>query len=350
MATTSPVPAEPSAADNEQARALAAASPWIDVHAHPGRCFLGGLPAEDPLLVLLGGDASADAVTQIAASGASAVVFSTVADLLVLTARAAGLTAGRQFHPGEAEADHARQLSALQALAARPDVRLVRSGADLAAAHGDGLVGVILACEGADFLDGGLGGLAEAHAAGVRSVTLVHYRVNDVGDIQTEPAVHGGLTAFGTEVVAEMNRLGLLIDVAHATEAVTRDVVERSTDPVVISHSHLALGTDPHPRLLSDGHARAVASTGGLIGAWPAGVAVTDLAGYVAEILRLVEVVGIDHVGIGTDMDANYRPVVTSYGQFCDIGAHLLARGLSPDDVTAIMGANYARVFTAVCG
>ena len=79
-------------------------------------------------------------------------------------------------------------------------------------------------------------------------------------------------------------------------------------------------------------------------------MAVTDLAGYVSEILRLVELVGIDHVAIGTDMDANYRPVVTAYGQFHDIAAHLLASGLAPDEVTAVMGANFTRVFTAVCG
>jgi len=342
--------AEPSRAHLEQARALAAASPWIDVHAHPGRCFLGGLPADAPLSALLGGDGTTAAVREIAASGASTVAFSTVADLVVLTATAKGLTAGRDFEEGEAVADHQRQVEALTSLTAHPAVRLIRHADDLADVHRHSLVGVIITCEGADFLDGQLRGLADAHAAGVRSVTLVHYRVNEVGDIQTEPVTHGGLTGFGAEVVTEMNRLGLLIDLAHATHQVTLDVIDRSYDPVVLSHSHLGHGQESHPRLLSDEHALAVASTGGLIGAWPAGIAVADLAGYVSEIVRLIELVGVDHVGIGTDMDANYRPVVTAYGQFNDIAAHLLARGLGPGEVTAVMGANYARVFAAVCG
>ena len=178
----------------------------------------------------------------------------------------------------------------------------------------------------------------------------MHYRVNEVGDIQTEPERHGGLTSFGAEVVAEMNRLGLLVDLAHATLSTTRDVVERSSQPVVISHSHLARGVDSHPRLLTDDHTRAVSSRGGVIGAWPAGVAVTDLEGYVGEILRLIDVVGVAHVAIGTDMDANFRPVLTSYGQFVEVAARLLARGLDPSEVVAVMGGNYRRVFAAACG
>jgi len=127
-------------------------------------------------------------------------------------------------------------------------------------------------------------------------------------------------------------------------------VVGRSSAPVVISHSHLGSGEGSHPRLLAADHARAVAATGGLIGAWPAGVALADLDGYVDEIIRLIDLVGIDHVGIGTDMDANFRPVLTSYVQFHDVAARLLARGLTGDDVAAVMGGNYRRLFATVCG
>ena len=209
---------------------------------------------------------------------------------------------------------------------------------------------MILCCEGADFLEGRLDGLAEAHRQGVRSVTLVHYRVNELGDIQTEPEHHGGLTGFGAEVVDEMNRLGLLIDLAHATFRTTVDVVGRSSAPVVISTATSAPAKGPHPVLAAD-HARAVAATGGLIGAWPAASPSPTCDGYVDEIVRLVDLVGIDHVGIGTDMDANFQPVLTSYGRV----PRRPPPGCWPvvwtgDDVATVMGGDYRRLFATVCG
>src|SRR5258708_31256884 len=113
------------------------------------------------------------------------------------------------------------------------------------------------------------------------SLTLVHYRVNELGDIQTAEPVHGGLTGFGREVVAEGNRLGVVIDCAHATLRTTLGVLEASADPVMISHSHLDHADRHHPRLLSSEHAMAVASAGGVIGAWPAGVTSATLDDFV---------------------------------------------------------------------
>ena len=91
---------------------------------------------------------------------------------------------------------------------------------------------MLVSCEGGDFLDGGLEPLAVARDAGVSSLTLVHYRVNEIGDVQTEEPVHGGLSHFGREVVGECNRLGLIIDCAHATFETTLGVLESSSDPI----------------------------------------------------------------------------------------------------------------------
>ena len=100
--TSSASPPNPTPAHVAAARDLAAAAPWIDVHAHPGRCFLAGLPLGHPLAVGLGGERTTEALGEIAGSGVSSVAFSTVADLLVLTVRDHGLAAGRPFEPGEA--------------------------------------------------------------------------------------------------------------------------------------------------------------------------------------------------------------------------------------------------------
>ena len=325
--------------------------PWIDIHAHPGRCFLGGLPPSSPFVALLGAEEARGRVGSSRDGEVSVVNASTVGDLAVLGVRPeGGLYASRAFGPGEAVADHVRQMGALNDLLADASVQAVRGPDDIRALASDDEVGVFLSCEGADFLDGGLDGLDAAHRDGARAVTLVHYRVNELGDVQTEDAVHGGLTGFGREVVREMNRLGMIVDLAHATFEATVAALEESTRPIMISHSHLARPGSTHPRLLSEEHAAVVAEAGGLIGAWPAGIELTTLSGYCEEICRLVDVVGIDHVAIGTDLDANYRPVLTDYRQFPEVAAGLAARGMSAPEIDRVLGGNFVALFTAVAG
>jgi len=316
-------------------------TPWIDVHAHPGRCFLAGLESGDPLAGVLGGQDLAAALAAARQAGMAAVTLSTVADLRVLAPDPVkGLRASRPFRPGEAYADHRRQLAGITRIVAGLGAPVAATTAEIEGARASGQTAVLLACEGGDFLEGRLEALAEARALGVCSLTLVHYRVNEIGDVQTEQPVHGGLTAFGREVVAECNRLGVIVDCAHATFATTAAVLEASRQPVMISHSHLDHPGRPHPRLLSPAHAAAVADAGGLIGAWPSGVTATSLAGFADEIARLADLVGPGHVAIGTDMDANYRPVLTSYAGFAALPELLAGRGLSDTDTGRILGTN----------
>ncbi len=254
----------------------------------------------------------------------------------------------REFGPGEATADHHRQMDFMATLLDGEGVQAVLSSADVEAVADTEVAGVFVSCEGGDFLDGRLEGVDAAYDDGVRSVTLVHYRVNELGDIQTEASVHGGLTGFGREVIAEMNRLGMIVDLAHATLAATVDALEVTTAPIMISHSHLAARGASHPRLLSAEHALAVSSAGGVIGAWPAGFAQTTLGDYCDEICRLVDLVGIDHVAVGTDLDANYRPVLTSYDQFPQVASGLDALGMTASEIDQILGGNFIRLFAAV--
>lgn len=327
------------------------AQPWIDLHAHPGRCFLAGLDDTDPFVGLLGGPAVGAAVASATAAGMAAVTFSTVADLRVLRPDPVkGLTAAREFAPGEALADHTRQLTGLTTALAGLGVTVAVTAAGLEAAASSGRTAVMISCEGGDFLEGRPERLAAARAAGASSLTLVHYRVNELGDVQTEEPVHGGLTSAGREVVAECNRLGIIIDCAHATFDTTLGVLAASSAPVMISHSHLDHAGRSHPRLLSTEHARAVAGAGGLIGAWPSGVTSASLADFAAEIARLADVVGVGHVAVGTDLDANYKTVLHSYADFAALPALLADRGLSAAETGLIMGGNAVQLMRAVAG
>ena len=315
--------------------------PRVDLHSHAGRCFLAGLPAGHALVATMGAAAVADAVRAARAAGMTALVLAAVADFAVLRPDpATGLRAHRDFRAGEAYADYQRQLAGIRTAVAEAGAEVATSPADLDRAARDGRTVVLLGCEGGDFLEGDLRRLEEASAAGLTVLTLVHYRVNEIGDVQTETPVHNGLSRFGRDVVAECNRLGIVVDCAHASLATTMAVLEASSQPVIISHGQLGYPDSEHPRLMTSQHAAAVAEAGGLIGAWPCGITSRSLADFGTEIIRLAEAAGPDHVAFGTDLDGNYRPVLTSYDQIDDLTGLLRDRGLPTPRVQQILGGN----------
>jgi len=321
---------------------------FVDLHAHPGQFQLSGYPEDHPTRIRRGGPKLAAADEAIRAAGMGLVSFSMVSDMPLLQRVDGGIAAGREFEPGEAIAIHAGQLAALQALAAQPGHRHVLRSEDAEAARMAGELGVFMACEGGDFLDGQIERVAKAYADGVRSIQLVHYHVNELGDIQTAAPVHDGLTEFGGAVIEEMNRLGMVVDLAHAPWSVTRDALDRSSAPVMISHSHLASAESSVARLLSEEHALAVTEAGGVIGAWPSGFVLQSFDEYLDEIVRMVDLLGIEHVAIGTDMDGNYLPVMTEYAQFAAVDEGLAARGLGPDELDLLLGGNFLRLLRDV--
>jgi membrane dipeptidase len=180
---------------------------------------------------------------------------------------------------------------------------------DVRAAHKNGRPTVIQAIEGAHFLEGHVERVEEAYHRGLRHFGLLHDSDASVplGDVYTNPPRLGGLTAFGTAVIKECNRLGMLIDLAHANTQTTQMALKVTTRPVIISHTGLdtQLGTNPRmaemmrPRLIGKEQAKMVANAGGLVGVWTH-LADTPLD-YARNIRALVDVIGVEHVCIGTD-------------------------------------------------
>jgi membrane dipeptidase len=320
----------------------------VDLHCHPGRFFLRDLPFDTPTMHAFGAPFEDKAIGDLAAGQVSAALIAAVSDARLLEPTATGgLHAAHDFGPGEAFGDYAAQLKRLQALLKDPRLLSGLGPKQVREAQHAHRTAAIFGVEGGDFIESDLGRLHAAHAAGVRAITIVHYHINQIGDIQTEAPVHHGLSPLGKSIVREMNHAGLLVDVAHATMEVVRDVVATSDKPVLLSHSNLATATATHPRLISVEHARLVSEAGGIIGSWPSGFGLSTFADFIDAIARLVDAVGIDHVGIGTDMDANYKPVLRSYRDWDLIPAALFAKGMQERDVVKIMGANFMRVFGA---
>src|SRR5262249_40227463 len=151
-------------------------------------------------------DAQAERMSQ---GGVKASQFAAVGDgPLIGTRPGGGLYATREPRPGELYAATYRQLDPVMARIAGGTLAPVLAPRGIEAARAGGRPAAILAVEGGDFLEGRLERVEEAHGKGVRSIQLVHYRVNELGDIQTEAPRHNGLTPFGREVIREMNRLG----------------------------------------------------------------------------------------------------------------------------------------------
>ncbi len=346
-----PIGFDVSTLELEQAHAFLAAHVSIDAHAHPGRTFLRGAQNVSGKLFLgaLLGSSEDAAVQDMRAGGLTAAAFAAVSDVQTLGEQGEGLAAVREFEPGEAWASYKRQIANLNALSANGLVYPVRTARDFEAARTAGRPGAFLTVEGGDCLEGKPERVTELFADGVRSITLVHYRNNEIGDIITGKPVHGGLSAAGVAIVRAMNEAGILVDVAHASEATAFATIKASTKPVIASHVHISTKALEHPRFISGDLAKAIVETGGgIIGAWPAGIGITDMAGYVTRTLALIDAVGIDHVCMGTDMDANYKPAFDTYANLPYYVAGLRQRGLSDGDLAKVIGDNFLRIFKTV--
>lgn len=332
------------------ARDLLARHPAFDAHAHPGRSFVDGAENLSGLVWVYAklGSFEDDTIADMRAGGLAAAAFAAVADFQVLGLQDEGLVSVRAFEPGEAWASYRRQMARLQSLVTRGLVAPVRKASDVVAARSQRKVGAMWTVEGGDFLEGRADRVAQAHADGVRSITLMHYRNNELGDIITGAPQHNRLTDAGAAVVRAMNAAGMLVDVAHASEATALGAIEMSSKPVIASHVHVH-GKAVHPRFISSELARAiVAKGGGVVGAWPAGIAIMDLLGFVYRVLELVDIAGIDHVCLGTDMDANYKPVFDTYVHLPHFVAGLAQTGLAEADIAKLIGGNYLRLLAAV--
>ena len=210
---------------------------------------------------------------------------------------------------------------------------------------------IAISAEGADFLEGDLAYLEQARGQGLVHLQLVHYYTQSlIGDLSTQEPRHGGLSAFGKDLVRACNRLGILVDVAHCSAAAMEHALEVSTRPIVYSHGHVSREM-PRPshagsvaRAIHAPIARRLAEKGGVVGLWPNGLVFGNLDLYADELVRMVEWLGVAHVGIGSDLNGIVRTIMPTYEQFAALEDALAGRGLGRESILAVLGGNYVRV------
>jgi membrane dipeptidase len=311
----------------------------IDIHSHAGR-------------ILRPTDRFADVVEQMRQGGMAAICLAMVADGPAIRVQSDGrIAAVRQPEPGELYAWSKRAFARVRELAQDQNLTIIDSAAALQAAKA-ATPSIIVSAEGGDFLEGHIDRVDEALAQyGLRHLQLTHYRPNELGDIQTEPPVHGGLTEFGAEVIRRCNALGIVVDVAHGTFDLVKRAAEISSKPLVISHTSLTGRPGPRSRQINADHARIIAQTGGVIGIWPPATIYPSMQALARGMARLADAVGVDHVGIGTDQRGlTSASVFDSYTQLPDLVRALLAEGFTEADASKIAGGNYLRVFSQSLG
>lgn len=201
----------------------------------------------------------------------------------------------------------------------------------------------LLAIEGLHALDGRLESVDTLYAHGFRMMGLTHFFDNEVA-ASAHGVTHAGLTPLGRQVIARMEQLGILVDLAHASPQTISEVLAMATRPVVVSHTGVA-ATCPGPRNLTDEQLRAIAANGGVVGIgyWDAAVCTLGAASIAKAIRHAVNVAGIEHVGLGSDFDgATATPFATD--GLAEITQALLDQQFSAEEIGKIMGGNVVRV------
>ncbi|HWY48252.1 MAG TPA: dipeptidase [Bryobacteraceae bacterium] len=281
-----------------------------------------------------------------------------------------------------------------------PDqIEMATTAGDLERIVKSGKIAAVLTLEGGHQIDDDLGVLRMYQRMGIRAMTLTHFRNNNWADSSTDKPAHNGLTDFGKQVVREMNRIGMIMDISHVSDKTFYDALAVTTKPVIASHSSVRAIAE-NPRNMTDDMLKALARNGGVVGInfgagfvnpkdaratmaninsmaaqEPSltGKALDDFAAkeyereqgppphpsaatiddVVANIDHVAKVAGIDHVGIGTDFDGIGNDVpkgLEDASKMPALAAALRKKGYSEADVEKVMGGNFLRVMKQVIG
>lgn len=206
-----------------------------------------------------------------------------------------------------------------------------------------GMVAGILSTEGLHALDGNLQNVNTLYQAGFRMFGLTHFFDNEVAG-SAHGVEKGGLTPFGRQVVRRMEELHILVDLAHASPRTIQDVLGIANRPVVVSHTGVQ-ATCPGTRNLSDEQLRRIAATGGMIGIgyWDGAVCTIGAASTARAIRHAADVMGVNHVALGSDFDGTTRMPFDTSG-LVQVTQALLDQGFNPEEIARIMGENVLRL------
>ena len=304
-----------------------------DPHAHPHQ--LHGSRAYDPSTPTI------EIIKQLPMALCS---FSAVGDMTYMRGRS-----GAPF------ADTKTQIESVKRLEEQGQIRLLLKSADLPMPIAAPTVPLgLMAIEGGDALEGKLQNLDAFHDYGVRLMTLMHERDNEIGSNQRSGS-DGRLTPFGVSVVEKMNALGMVIDVAHAKASTLKNIIDASAKPLIDSHTSPFLPGEEESgsrRLRTWAEMESIARTGGLVCTWPLAYSGknsqrTTIKHWAEEIVLMKARLGIEHCGLGTDGGGGLPRFVKGWESIAslpDLIGEMREAGLTQDDIAAYVGGNFLRL------
>ncbi len=233
------------------------------------------------------------------------------------------------------------------------EVQVVRTAADIDRCKADGALGALIALEDSDGIQRSLNTLRSLYELGLRSVGITHNPTSWAAAGLHEESSGGGLTQFGVALVEELESLGIITDVAHLPKKGFWDVAEVAQGPIVSTHGNCQ-ALCSHPRNLDDTQLEAVAASGGLVGMtfYPKFLSdsgTASLDDLLRHVDRAIEVMGPEHVGLGSDFDGG-GTLLASAADYPTLTETMLSHGLSEEVVRGILGQNFRRVIAQVCG
>ena len=252
-------------------------------------------------------------------------------------------------------ADTKNQLEKVRRWEEQGHIRLLARAADLPALIAARKIpSGLMAIEGGDALEGQLHNLDAFHACGVRLMTLMHERDNEIGFNQRSGA-DGPLTPFGVRVVERMNAIGMVVDVSHAKAGTLKSIIEVSAKPLLDSHTSPFLPGEENSgsrRLRTWPEMESIARTGGLVCTWPLAYSGknsqrTTLKHWAEEIVLMKARLGIEHCGLGTDGGGGLPRFVEGWESIASLPALIVEMreaGLTQEDIAAYVGGNFLRL------
>ena len=231
------------------------------------------------------------------------------------------------------------------------ELEFAGNASDIQRIFGAGKIASLLGIEGGHVIENSLGALRAFYRAGVRYMGLTHFSNTDWADSSTDEVVNDGLSPFGEEVVREMNRMGMLVDLAHTSPATMSDALNLAEAPVIFSHAGAQALAD-HPRNVPDSILRRLTENGGVVMQvfYPPYISADDSVASISDVADHIEhirtVAGINHVGIGSDFDGipTYVEGLEDVSTFPALFMELARRGWTDEELSKLAGENLLRV------
>ncbi|MFI3316033.1 MAG: membrane dipeptidase [Rikenellaceae bacterium] len=233
----------------------------------------------------------------------------------------------------------------------KPNVEIARSAEDVARAKARGAKSILLGVENGLAIGDDIENIDRCKELGVSYITLCHNGANDICDSAIGDELYGGVSPFGAAVIQRMNALGITVDISHSSHKSTMQALALSSQPIIASHSS-AKALCHHPRNLSDEAIVAIAAKGGVIQTCAYAEFVREdvpatIHDYIAHIEHIISLVGVDHVGVGSDFDGGGGVAgFNAANDFINVTIELLRAGHTAEDIAKIMGGNILRVLS----